>query len=185
MIFLLIQTIFFHPRSPTERAWTYKCVNARCVRQHYANRNEKRITFPTCSMLCGTHTKIWPEPTKSYIGTSANSFNLNDVQFKIKTPFKNVESLLEGAFSIFLEEIKDISHSSERKTEEVYKSSTTTTYNKEQHSSLENKKYTTSRRHNLTTVNIFLNVIKTSDIHLTLNTDECYNVTMISEYLTC
>lgn len=131
-------------------------------------------------MLCGSYSKIWPEPTKSFIGTSANSFSLNEVQFKIKTPFKNVENLLEGAFSIFLEETKDIFHSSDRKTEEAGKSSTTVTYNKE-HSSAESK--TPGRRHNLTNVNIFLYVIKTSEVHLSLATDECYNLTMISEYI--
>jgi hypothetical protein len=130
-------------------------------------------------MLCGSYSKIWPEPTKSYIGTSANSFNLNDVQFKIKTPFKNVENLLEGAFSIFLEEIKDIFHSSDRKTEEASRSSTTAAYGKE-HSSLESR-HAPSRRHNLTNVNIFLYVVKTSEVHLSLATDECYNLTMISK----
>ncbi|KAG5678977.1 hypothetical protein PVAND_008592 [Polypedilum vanderplanki] len=165
--------------NPSEKAWTYKCVNQKCVRQHYSNKNEKRVPFTSCSMLCGSYSKIWPEPTKSYIGTSANSFNLNDVQFKIKTPFKNVENLLESAFSIFMEEIKDIFHSSsDRKTEEVSKSSTTANY--KERSPLDTK----HRRHNLTNVNIFLYVIKTSEIHLSLTTDECYNLTMINEHQT-
>jgi beta-acetyl hexosaminidase like len=120
-------------------------------------------------MLCGGYAKIWPEPTKAFIGTSVNSFHLNEVQYKIKTPFKAVQHLLENAFAVFLSEVRQISH---EKTEETEKSSTGSY--KDHHS------YYT-RKHNLTTVNIFLNVLKTSDIHLTLSTDECYNLTMTSE----
>lgn len=164
--------------------WTYKCVNQRCVRQHHSdNKIEKRIPFTTCSMLCGSYTKIWPEPTKSFIGISANSFSLNDIQFKIKTPFKNVEGLLESAFSIFLEEIKTIIHSFNGKIEELDRKSSTAVYgnhiNKEHPST--HKSFSSHRRHNLTNFNIFVYVLKTSDIHLTFNTDECYNLTMISE----
>lgn len=132
-------------------------------------------------MLCGTYTKIWPEPSKSFIGTSANSFSLSDVQYKIKTPFKNVESLLEGAFSVFMEEIKDIFHSSDVKTEEYDKTSTTSYNNNNNNKEHLSSNKPSNKRHNLTTVNIFLYVLKTSDIHLSLNTDECYNLTMISK----
>lgn len=149
-------------------------------------------------MLCGAYTKIWPEPSKSFIGTSANSFSIADVQYKIKTPFKNVEFLLESAFSIFMEEIKDIFHSSDSKTEKIDKississSSTSSLTSNNEHSSTLDYKINSNinrdniinnnnKRHNLTTVNIFLNVIKTSEIHLSLSTDECYNLTMISK----
>ncbi|XP_070499454.1 probable beta-hexosaminidase fdl [Chironomus tepperi] len=175
---------------PIERTWTYKCVNQRCVRQHYSssnNNNEKRIPFSTCSMLCGSYTKIWPEPTKSYIGISANSFSLNDIKFKIRTPFKNVESLLESAFSIFLEEVKTIVQSFNGKVDELNNkgtSSTAKSQNSKEHSTTDRSYHSSHRRHNLTNVNIFLHVLKTSDIHLTFNTDECYNLTLINEHQT-
>jgi beta-hexosaminidase Fdl len=120
-------------------------------------------------MLCGSQT-LWPEPTvKSLIGTNANSFRLTDVQYKVQTPFKNVESLMESAFSIFLEEIKQIR--SLRTSTRSYRDATYSGSRVEQ----------THHRRNLTTVNIYVNVIKTADVHLTLNMDECYNITMSSK----
>lgn len=136
-------------------------------------------------MLCGSYTKIWPEPTKSYIGISANSFSLNDIKFKIRTPFKNVESLLESAFSVFLEEVKTIVQSFNGKIDELNNkggaSSTVKSQNSKEHSTTDRSFHSSHRRHNLTNVNIFLHVLKTSDIHLTFNTDECYNLTLISK----
>lgn len=132
-------------------------------------------------MLCGSQT-LWPEPTiKSLIGTNANSFHLNDVQYKVQTPFKNVESLMENAFSVFLEEVKQIRHASGGKTtdSDPYKTSTRS-YKDVTYSGGRPEPFSTQRR-NLTTVNIYVNVIKTSDVHLSLNTDECYNLTMSSE----
>lgn len=121
-------------------------------------------------MLCGPST-IWPEPTiKSLIGTSASSFRLNDVQYRVQTPFRQVESLMESAFLIFLDEIKQIQYSAGRKTDEILKTSTSKT-------AKDSSEYTNHRR-NFTSVNIYVNVIKTSDVHLTLATDECYNITM-------
>lgn len=183
-IYLL--TIRFLPsalRSPPERTWSYKCINQRCVRQHFPSKDEKRTTFLTCSMLCGSQT-LWPEPTvKSLIGTNANSFRLTDVQYKVQTPFKNVESLMESAFSIFLEEIKQIRHASGGNVaDDATTKSTTKSYRDVTYSGSSSRMETMPRpRRNLTTVNIYVNVIKTSDVHLTLGTDECYNMTMSSK----
>lgn len=136
-------------------------------------------------MLCGTQT-LWPEPTgKALIGTNANSFRLTDVQFKVQTPFRNVESLMESAFSIFLEEIKQIKRASGGKSsdEDALKTSTRS-YRDVTYSSNRVEQSRTHHRRNLTTVNIYVNVIKTADVHLTLNTDECYNITMSSKETT-
>ena len=167
--------------SPPEKTWSYKCVNHRCVRTHHPNKDEKRTTFLTCSMLCGTQT-LWPEPSvKSLIGTNANRFRLTDVQYKVQTPFKNVESLMESAFSIFLEEIKQIKRALGGKAtdDDGFKSSTRS-YRDVTYSGSREQTQTHHRR-NLTTVNIYVNVIKTADVHLTLSTDECYNITMSSK----
>lgn len=173
----------FHLLSPSEKSWTYKCINHRCVRHHYAaeKSNEKRVTFASCSMLCGGYTKIWPEPTKSYIGTSANSFNLLNIQYKIKTPFKNVENLLEKSFSVFMDELHKISHSSMVEENSGVGSSTTRLYKDDRQSSLDYTSVHRKHNNNQTTVNIFLYVLKTSDVHLSLSTDECYNLTMTRE----
>jgi beta-acetyl hexosaminidase like len=170
---------FHAQRSPPERTWSYKCINHRCVRQHYAGRDEKRTTFLTCSMLCGPQT-LWPEPSiKSLIGTNANSFQLSDVRYKVQTPFKNVESLMESAFSVFVEELKQIVHASGGKTTDDVLRTSTRSYRDSSFSS--SSTASTSHRRNLVNVNIYVNVIKTADVHLTLSTDECYNITMSSK----
>jgi hypothetical protein len=133
-------------------------------------------------MLCGGYTKIWPEPTKSYIGTSANSFSLLNVQYKIKTPFKNVENLLESAFSVFMDELHKIFHSSSSSSEEGG-SSTPRLYKDDRQSSDYASAHRKRSNNHTTTVNIFLYVLKTSDVHLSLSTDECYNLTMTRESL--
>lgn len=132
-------------------------------------------------MLCGGYTKIWPEPTKSYIGTSANSFSLLNVQYKIKTPFKNVENLLESAFSVFMDELHKIFHSSSSTSEEGVSSTTRLYKDDRQSSDFASAHKKPSNNH--TAVNIFLYVLKTSDVHLSLSTDECYNLTMTRELL--
>lgn len=174
-------TIIFHPlRSPPEKTWSYKCVNHRCVRQHYLNKDEKRTTFLTCSMLCGSQT-LWPEPTvKSLIGTNANSFKLTDVKYKVQTPFRVVESLMGSAFSIFLEEIKQMMHASGGKATDDAATRATTNRNVEDFD-INHDTPVSSPRRRLAFVNIYVNVIKTADVHLTLSTDECYNMTMSSE----
>lgn len=185
---LLLMLIFYSSSSssvlsPPEKTWSYKCMNHRCVRQHYINKEEKRTTFMTCSMLCGSQI-LWPEPTvKSLIGTNANSFRLTDVQYKVQTPFKNVESLMESAFSIFLEEIKQIRHASGgTASEDTTPRSSTRSYRDVTYSSNGARIDTVSHpRRNLTTVNIYVNVIKTADVHLSMHTDECYNMTMSSK----
>lgn len=137
-------------------------------------------------MLCGGYTKIWPEPTKSYIGTSANSFSLLNVQYKIKTPFKTVENLLENAFSVFMDELHKILHSSTSSTAANDESSSSTTrfYRDDRQwvdsSGVAYKKH--NNNNNQTTVNVFLYVLKTADIHLSLTTDECYNLTMTRNF---
>lgn len=178
-----VNLCFFFFHSPPEKTWSYKCMNHRCVRQHYINKEEKRTTFMTCSMLCGSQT-LWPEPTvKSLIGTNANSFRLTDVQYKVQTPFKSVESLMESAFSIFLEEIKQIRHASGgTASEDTTPRSSTRSYRDVTYSSSGARIDTVSHpRRNLTTVNIYINVIKTADVHLSMHTDECYNMTMSSK----
>jgi beta-hexosaminidase Fdl len=152
------------------------------VRTHYSKKDEKRTTFLTCSMLCGTQT-LWPEPSgKALIGTNANSFRLTDVQYKVQTPFKSVESLMESAFSIFLEEINQIRRASSGKsTDDDGLKTSTRSYKDVTYPGSKVEKSQTHHRRNLTTVNIYVNVIKTADVHLTLNMDECYNITMSSE----
>jgi hypothetical protein len=87
---------------------------------------------------------------------------------------------MESAFSIFLEEIKQIKRASGGKaTDDDGFKSTTRSYRDVTYSG--SRVEPTHHRRNLTTVNIYVNVIKTADVHLTLNMDECYNITMSSK----
>ena len=130
-------------------------------------------------MLCGPQT-LWPEPTiKSLVGTNANSFNLNDVQYKIQTPFKTVESLMESTFSVFFEEIKQIKAASGGVSVNDDLKTITKPFKDVKYSG-SRMETSTNQRRNFTIVNIYVNVIKTADVHLSLNTDECYNLTMSS-----
>lgn len=131
-------------------------------------------------MLCGPQT-LWPEPSiKSLIGTNANSFQLSDVRYKVQTPFKSVENLMESAFSVFVEELKQIVHASGGKTTDDALRTSTRSYRDSSFSS-SSVASTTNHRRNLVSVNIYVNVIKTADVHLSLSTDECYNITMSSK----
>lgn len=132
-------------------------------------------------MLCGSQT-LWPEPSiKSLIGTNAVSFHLNDVQYKVQTPFRNVENLMESAFSVFVDEVRQIKHASGGSPSDDELKSSTKSYRESPYSSSTRAGTFTSPKRNLTTVNIYVNVVKTADVHLTLATDECYNITMSSK----
>lgn len=87
---------------------------------------------------------------------------------------------MESAFSVFLEEVKQIRHASGGKSSEDTYRTSTRTYRDVTYSGGRPETVTAQRR-NLTSLNIYVNVIKTSDVHLELNTDECYNITMSSK----
>lgn len=89
---------------------------------------------------------------------------------------------MESAFSIFLEEIKQIRRASSGKTlDDDTPKTSTRSYKDVTYSGSKIEQSQMRYRRNLTTVNIYVNVIKTADVHLTLNTDECYNITMSSK----
>lgn len=138
-------------------------------------------------MLCGTD-NIWPQPTiKSLISNHASNFKLHDIQYRVQTPFRNVEMLMDSAFAVFLGEIKHIEQASSESSsgDSIHKNhhekrhvASDEIETVHPHSSSEPQFY---RKMNLTTVNIYINVIKSPDVHLTMTPDECYNITMTSE----
>jgi hypothetical protein len=151
------------------------------VRQHFSSDNgEKRITFMTCSHTCSPP-NIWPMPTKPLIGTNSKNFLLQNINYQIKTSSEIVDSLLGGAIEIFLDEVKQISFASGARIEP-----TTTKRSKSNRNSSPRTDVTVGSHqflNNLSSVRISLNVIKSSEIHLTLNTDECYNMTISSNFI--
>lgn len=182
-LWTLFQIYGFSIFRPSERSWTYKCQNGRCVRALFVrdqtNHDEKRVTFMTCSAVCSS-SNIWPMPTKSHIGSNYKSFLLHDIAYTVKTNFKNVETLTVGAIEIFLDELKKMSIANGAKLPEQ----TTTT----KQSNIEKKSngeigVGNLARNNPATARILvrINILKSSETFLTMKTDECYNMTITSK----
>lgn len=132
----------------------------------------------TCSNVCSSP-NIWPQPTiRTHIGSNYKGFQLQDIAYLVQTGFKNVETLMVGAIEIFLDELKQMSIANGAKFPET----TTTKQSKT------NKKISTEvgvmshSRRNFPTVKVIVNIIKSADTHLTMKTDECYNMTITSNY---
>lgn len=164
---------------PSERSWTYKCVNGRCLRHPYTrgHSDEKRVTFMTCSNVCSSP-NIWPQPTiRAHIGSNYKSFQLQDVAYSVQTNFRSVENLMVGAIAIFLDELKQMSIANGAKFPEQ------TTTSKQSKSSEKNsveENVISHQRRNLPSVKISVYILKSAEIHLTMKTDECYNMTITS-----
>ncbi|XP_021697275.1 probable beta-hexosaminidase fdl isoform X2 [Aedes aegypti] len=186
-----------------EKAWTYKCVNNRCVRQHYIEPSDpesafggsttgKRVPFLTCTMTCGP-INIWPQPTgKASIGSKASRFRLSDVHFNVKTAHKPVEDLLWDAFRVFKEELRAVLVARGAGADEA--DSSTVTENgdaargkgqqdvgaKVEGSAAKIRFYKAvdDSRYDVDRFDVRINVLKSPEIHLTMQTDEGYNMTV-------
>lgn len=189
--------------SSPEKAWTYKCVNNRCVRQHYIEPSDpesafggsttgKRVPFLTCTMTCGP-INIWPQPTgKASIGSKASRFRLSDVHFNVKTAHKPVEDLLWDAFRVFKEELRAVLVARGAGADEA--DSSTVTENgdaargkgqqdvgaKVEGSAAKIRFYKAvdDSRYDVDRFDVRINVLKSPEIHLTMQTDEGYNMTV-------
>lgn len=109
------QRVSFIPRrlslnySPPEKAWTYKCVGERCIREHHA-AGAKRVPFMSCAMICGT-SNIWPMPTgKVSLSSRSLTFKSNQIQLNVKTEFAEAKQLLDSAYNVFLVDLKALEH---------------------------------------------------------------------------
>lgn len=114
---------------------------------------------------------------KSHIGSNYKSFQLQDVAYTIKTSFKNVETLIVGAIEIFLDELKQMSIANGAKLPEQ----TTTKQSKiDKKNNADNG--VNHLKNNLPTVRISVNIFKSAETFLTMKTDECYNMTITSNF---
>lgn len=92
---------------PLEKAWSYKCVGDRCIREHHL-AGTKRTPFMSCAMICGT-SNIWPMPTgKVSLSSRSLTFKSNEMQFDIKTAFSEAKQLLNSAYSVMLFDLKSL-----------------------------------------------------------------------------
>lgn len=173
----------------SEKTWTYKCVNDRCIRQHYLteHHHEKRIPFLTCSMTCGA-SNIWPEPTgKVTLGSKSLTFSTAHVRAHIETPFQRVENLFRDAFLVFMDDLRLI--------ENVDKDDKGS-HEAEGHGGAEVNEIPTSvpgAKHpedtrcradhpcDIDQFEISVKIHKYPDIFLRMDTDESYNITVTSD----
>ncbi|XP_062542125.1 probable beta-hexosaminidase fdl isoform X2 [Armigeres subalbatus] len=182
-----------------EKAWTYKCVNNRCVRQHYIEPSDpesafggsttgRRVSFLTCTMTCGP-INIWPQPTgKASIGSKATRFSLANMHFNVKTAHKPVEDLLWDAFRVFKEEIRAVLVAHSAGDDEGDSSSATESGASEQQengakigspvSKIRFYKTVDDSQLDVDRFDMRIHVVKSPDVHLTMHTDESYNMTV-------
>lgn len=93
--------------SSPEKSWTYKCVNDKCVREHYQT-DEKRIPFMSCAMVCGS-LNVWPLPTiKASLSSRSLTFETTQMKFDVDTKFADAKQLLQNAYNIFLFDLKNL-----------------------------------------------------------------------------
>ncbi|CAG9806447.1 unnamed protein product [Chironomus riparius] len=137
-----------------EESWTYECNKNRCTRKFYNNNNnnEEKITLTSCSLTCGS-TKLWPKPTKTDVKTSFKQFKLSDIQHKIVTNFSSVAELMDKSIKAFLNDLKQIISSSDGNVD---------------NNSIDNTN----------AVIISIHVTESDATLLSMNTDECYNLSI-------
>ncbi|XP_039447520.1 probable beta-hexosaminidase fdl isoform X3 [Culex pipiens pallens] len=184
--------------NPPEKTWTYRCVNNRCVRQHYIEQGDsessyggstpgKRVPFLTCTMTCGP-INIWPQPTaKATIGSKTSRFRLADLNVHIKAAAQPVEGLLRDAFGVFKEELRATlaAHGAAGEDgEAVAAASLVTESGKEpgKEPSADGKihfyKPVDENRYDVDKFDVRITVLKSPDVYLTMQTDESYNLSV-------
>lgn len=84
---------------------------------------------------------------------------------------------MESAFSVFLEEIKQIKVALGAKVLDEEAKNSTRPYLNDVTNSGNREEFNEPRA----TLNIFVTVAKAAEVHLSLNTDECYNLTISGE----
>uniref|UniRef100_A0A8D8A424 Probable beta-hexosaminidase fdl n=1 Tax=Culex pipiens TaxID=7175 RepID=A0A8D8A424_CULPI len=189
--------------NPPEKTWTYRCVNNRCVRQHYIEQGDsessyggstpgKRVPFLTCTMTCGP-INIWPQPTaKATIGSKTSRFRLADLNVHIKAAAQPVEGLLRDAFGVFKEELRAtlVAHGAAGEDGEVVAAaaSLVTESGKEpgKEPSADGKihfyKPVDENRYDVDKFDVRITVLKSPDVYLTMQTDESYNLSVTREF---
>lgn len=183
--------------SPPENTWTYKCVNEKCVREHYfpsdtattIGDDAKRKPFMSCAMTCGTP-KIWPIPTgKTILSSRSLTFITDNISLKLVTKFSEVDSLLRDAFAIFLNELSDmatadVSSSASAAAQDNSRQSSATGDDKSRRaasgSATSTNVRTTKKNCDIQNLIINIGVSTIAGIHLHMDMDESYNISVTS-----
>lgn len=184
--------------------WSYKCVNNRCIRQHYIEADDaessfggstpgKRVPFLTCTMTCGP-INIWPQPTgKTTIGSKASRFRLGDIHAHMTTGSEEVESLLNRAFDVFRDELHsvlvahgetydDTDELAATEGSEVNRGKESDGEKPEQPLKIRFYRPADENRYDVDKFDVKISVLKSSETYLTLHTDESYNLSVTRKY---
>lgn len=93
--------------SSPEKSWTYKCVNDKCLREHY-QADDKRVPFMSCAMVCGS-LNVWPLPTiKASLSSRSLTFETMRMKFDVDTKFGDAKKLLQNAYNILLFDLRNL-----------------------------------------------------------------------------
>jgi len=134
------------------------------------------------------------------LGSTSVNFKLDDVHLKLGSSFDAVNNLIKDAFVIFRREIKVLENRNSNYDTSSNSNSNSKLRDKEQRTKYEAVNEHSERaddvvhettiyelknrvRHDISQVLVYVHVKKSSDIHLTLQTDESYNLTLNREYI--
>uniref|UniRef100_A0A1B0FDX0 beta-N-acetylhexosaminidase n=1 Tax=Glossina morsitans morsitans TaxID=37546 RepID=A0A1B0FDX0_GLOMM len=162
---------------PAANQWVYKCVNNKCIREHYHDRRKfnESMSLLTCSMTCGD-VKLWPYPTiKTQVEMKPLKFTLDALLLRLHTPYSNVRTYFRSVFKIFLGDLKGMQRQKTFKNfdhDKVIKDPIIK-YDEISVNSLGNSTYDESDI-DILPINVFIN--KCPDLNLSLDTDESYEL---------
>lgn len=180
----------------------------KCVRRHYfqeaSNNNNGgknvRVPYQSCAMTCGSSTRgiVLPEPTiKSHLGEHSLTFGLETIHSHIVTSHKNVEKTLREAVLVFLQDLqllqkdlvvgkreKSMYDEAKRRSQSADMSNGNAETEKTEgdegmrnNFNFETKCKTKLCDIDTLNIRVYVNG-KSDDVHLSLDSDERYNVTV-------
>lgn len=165
--------------SPLEKSWTYKCTGDKCVREHYfADQNnpaDKRITYLSCAMICGSP-NIWPMPTiKTSLGSQSLTFRSQLISLDIVTHFNEARTLMQQAFDIFEADLRALEGSKATSTDEVSTSS-------HEHTDSNTNKYSAADKNcDIKHIDVKVEISTIKEVYQHLEMDETYELTISSK----
>ncbi|XP_014217031.1 probable beta-hexosaminidase fdl [Copidosoma floridanum] len=101
----------FIARRIFQSPWSWACVSGRCERRIVRS---SRISLATCSALCGDNTRLlWPRPNGPvHLGMESLAFHWQQIKFAtVNTSSHDIEAFFEYAKDIFLRNVRNLMRS--------------------------------------------------------------------------
>lgn len=144
----------------------------------------------SCAMVCGD-SNIWPMPTgKTSLSTRSLTLRSVDIAINVETKFSEVERMFRLAFDIFMTDLRDLEASlgsfvsgaaATRGSSEHQRGEKST--NKE---SGQNPDVSESDKHcDIKNLDVKVVIDGSPSVHVSLDMDESYNMTVLSKYTLC